>query len=176
VLPAELALENVTLLTPTIAAGETVKVAVTVRNPAGRSDNVSLVLTANNATLVDETLTVAGTTDRTIRLNVQIDEPGRYALTLNGVQVGTLTVEPRNDDVTSTPDPAAQPTTPPARSPEGTAEPEETRQTPSTAPADDSEVITDPDGSVDAPGFSLLLGVVAVLLFGWLAASWRQSR
>jgi uncharacterized membrane protein YgcG len=179
---ANLTVENATLLSGTITAGESIELEVTIRNRGAQTDQFELVLAANGTTLAEETATVAADSERTIRLATSVEDPGRYAVTLNGEPVGTLTVAPATDEPTPPADATGQTTTPPAEPSDATvdaAPPAEsdwsTAETPSTGAADDAEAIPEPDGSVSAPGFSLLVGILAVLLFAG-GAAWRRSR
>jgi hypothetical protein len=104
-------------------------------------------------------------------------------VTLNGESVGDLTVNSATDEPTSPVDSTEQMTTPPSEptdaafDAESPVEPDQpAAEPPSPVPEDDTEAISEPSGLFDAPGFSLLVGILAVLLFAGLATWRRRSR
>jgi hypothetical protein len=179
---ANLTIENVTLPSGTITAGESVELEVTVSNRGAQTDQFTFVLAANGTTLTEETVAVATNTTQTIPLEITVEEPGTYTVSLNGEPVGDLLVTPASAEPAPPADATEETVSSPPESPDGVDDPVSTTdsdgspdETPSRVPGNDSEAISDPDGSASAPGFSLLVGILAVLLFAGVAAWWRQS-
>jgi hypothetical protein len=180
--PATLAVENATLLSGVVTAGESVPLEVTVRNRGTQTEQFRLVLAANGTTLADETVAVAADSTQTIRLEPTVADPGTYTVTLNGEPVGDLTVTSATAD--SAPPAAAtgETVSAPSEPSDDTGEADtrlESDRTPTETPATgldpDAEVLSDPGTSASAPGFSLLVGILAVVLFAGTAA-WRRRR
>jgi hypothetical protein len=177
-----LTVENATLPSGTITAGESVELEVTVSNRGAQTDQFTFVLAANGTTLAEETVAVAVNTTRTIPLEITVEEPGTYAVTLNGEPVGDLLVAPGSAEPAPPADPTGETVSSPSESPEGVDDPVSTAdsdgsldETPSRVPGNDAEAISEPSGLASEPGLSLLVGILAVLLFAGVAAWWRRS-
>ena len=178
---ANITVERATLPSGTVTAGEPVELEVTVWNRGAQTDQFTFVLAANGTTLAEETVAVAANTTQTIPLEVTVEEPGTYTVTLNGEPVGELRVTPATAEPTPPADPTEETVSSPSESPDGVDDPVSATDSdgspdeiPSTVPGNDAETIPDPDASASAPGFSLLVGILAVLLFAGVAAWWRR--
>jgi hypothetical protein len=179
---ANLTVENAKLLSGTITAGESVELEVTVSNRGAQTDQFTFVLAANGTTLTEETVAVATNTTQTIPLEIIIEEPGTYMLTLNGELVGDLLVTPGSAEPAPPADPTEETVSSPSESSDSVDDPVSTAdsdsspdETPSTVPGNDAEVISEPSGLASESGFFLLVGLLAVLLFAGVLAWWRRS-
>jgi PGF-CTERM protein len=114
-----------------------------------------------------------------VSVDYRFDTPGTYALAVNGVQVGTVTVDPSPSTPTATTGPTTRPTTATPTDAAGTT------STPADGSGSDTPTAlpgTDPGQSVTSPspgtpadgsGFTVLL---ALLALGFVALFARRQR
>lgn len=107
----------------TVAPGEAATVTVTVENQGDGDGVFTAELTAEGDRIATRNVSIPAGESRTIEFDVAFDEPGDYALAVNDVEVGTLTVE----EVTPTPEtPTPETPTPETPTPETPTPPPET--------------------------------------------------
>lgn len=80
-----------------IAAGETVFVAVRVRNVADRPADYRANLTVDGERVDSKSVTVDGRRSATLLFERRFDYPGEYDVAVGGVSLGTLTVSATTD-------------------------------------------------------------------------------
>lgn len=151
--PGEVAVVDGALLNGTVSAGAPVVARVDLSNPDPASGRITLRLRADGSTLAERSVSVRASTDRTVYLATRFASPGTYALAVNGVSVGTVTVEG-----SATPATTALPGTPTT----GPGTPTAVSNTPEPTPTDVSE--TDPPRTTagDGAGFGVVVALVAV--------------
>lgn len=167
---AEIAAQS--LLNETATTEENVVVRVDLENFHPSRGTITLSLVANQTPINQRTVSLGMDAQRTVYLRTQFDDPGRYALQLNGLSVGTVTVSEVSETETGSPTPVRTTTlTPPS--------------TPSPSPTDSPAGATRTDGgnrstsipttSGSGPGFGVTIGATAMALTGWLVAR-RQKK
>jgi PGF-CTERM protein/PGF-pre-PGF domain-containing protein len=143
--PAEFRLSPGTLDRTSVERGETFRATVQVQNIGGESGDTTLTLEADGDSLTSDTVTLGSSESITVNLSASIDQTGTYAITVDGNAVGTLDVtEPESRSTTE-----ATPTASPERSIEESEQGTPTAGTTST--------------STDAPGFGLIVALLALL-------------
>lgn len=164
-------LAGATLVNETVTTASDVVVEVSLRNYDPLSGRITLTLSADGSPVAERTVSVAASTERTVLLRHRFTTPGVYALAVDGVDVGTVTVRASPDESTAT---ATQTTTGPP-----TATPADGRPTATVAPGPDTDTPTPPPvpstptvgtpTAGDGPGFGALGGLLALGLFALLA-------
>lgn len=162
--PGEVEITGRSLLNRSVTTGEDVVARVELANYDPAAGRLALRLTADGSVVVERTVTVGASTERTVFLRHGFAESGRYAVALNGAALGTVTVsEPATTD-TPTPMPTTVPTTA-SETPAGTtATPPRTTRPSTTA---DTTGTTDRPGettAADGPGFGGFLAGLAASL------------
>lgn len=91
--PPEFELREASLVDRTVAVGEELEVRATIANVGGREGAISADLQANGRTVETREVTIDAGVEESVTIAHAFDEPGRYAIDLNGTAVGTATVE-----------------------------------------------------------------------------------
>lgn len=133
-----------TLLNRTVTTGAPVVVRVDLSNFDPVRGRITLSLAANDTLVAQRSVAVGIDAERTVYLRTRFDSPGRYALDLDGVPVGTVSVRAAG---TGTP-----PATPTPEPPSGTGTPTQSRGTPADVterpqPTGVPEPSTEPSGT-----------------------------
>ena len=161
----EVTVEGTELLNGTVSTAEPIVVRVDLANfdPAG--GDTTLRLTTDGTVLVERTVSVGASAERTVYLQAVLDTPGTYPLALNGESLGSLTVTAAPTETpTATAAPTASPTPTPTPTDEAVVTPRPTTAT-STPPATTT--------SGDGAGFGVAAAALAVALAA-LALGRRQ--
>jgi hypothetical protein len=154
------------LLNDTVEAGRSIAVRVDLSNFDPSQGRITLNLTANGELVSQRTVAVAASSDRTLFVRHRFGEAGTYTLSLNGVELGSVTVTPGptgsptrtptpgvTPEVTPTPEPSPEVTPTPEATPTGTAGPTPTLPEGPGAPTGTEVII----------GFVLVLGLLAAV-------------
>ncbi len=80
----------------TVETGEKFTVSVTVKNKGTAQGTTSKALKANSTTLATKSATIAAGSSKKLTFTVKIGTEGTYDLTVDGVSIGTLTVEAKS--------------------------------------------------------------------------------
>lgn len=160
------------VLNDSVLAGEPVVARVDLANYDPARGTITLGLGANGSTVAERTVAVDASTERTVLLRGELDDPGTYALGINGESAGTVTVEPE-----TTPTPTATATATPTRTPPSTDTPTEAA-TPTAAPTTTAtpDAVTATPTSGDGPGFGAVAALIGVLLGAGLARAAERGR
>ena len=166
-----------TLLNDTVDAGSDVVVRVELANYEPVRGRIELALAVDGSVAATREVAVGASSERTVFLGARLGTPGTYAVTVDGVEVGSVTVIGEPAPNSPTPDAASTPdTTPTAGGPTGgspsTATPTVTAGPDATATPDDP---TTPAGtsSGSGAGFGPALALGALLAAGLLASRRR---
>lgn len=159
--PGGVELTGATLETRTLTAGEEALVEVALANFDPASGRVTLALTADDATVTERTVSVAASTERTVSIAYRFEAAGRYALAVNGIPAGSITVE---DPTAATATPATTATPPPTRTGEPTAAAPPGNADPSTETPTETARPSSPTAGTPAagPGFTVLPALLAL--------------
>lgn len=157
-------LGNAELLNETVTADGRAVVRVNLANTDPARGRITLNLTANGTTVMEEQVAVAASTNRTIYVGATFSTPGTYDLALGNRSLGTLTVTEAIESPTGTPTPEPTPTSTLTQMPEEVVTPRPT----TTAPP---PTTTSGDGS----GFSAVVAALAIALTA-LSLGWQRRR
>ncbi len=91
---------NATLSETEIAPGDSVSIVVTLQNDADDRAFATLPITVDGTEVATETVTVEGGAETEVTFTRSFDEPGEYAIAVDGVDAGTVTVAPDDDSDT----------------------------------------------------------------------------
>lgn len=89
---ARLTLTDATLETPRVAPGEQFSVTATVENSGSADGSFTAGLEANGTVVATESVSVPAGETGTVTLRTQSPDTGRFALSVNGTDAGTITV------------------------------------------------------------------------------------
>ena len=95
---ADLSVADASLADAEVATGDTVTVEVTVENDGAAEGTRTVELRFDGETVTTSDVTVAPGDSETVELAVPAEEAGEYALTVDGVDAGTLHVEDGSAD------------------------------------------------------------------------------
>ncbi|MFB6175968.1 MAG: PKD domain-containing protein [Halobaculum sp.] len=169
-----------------VTVDEAATVRVTVENTGTANGTMTVALSADGRVRATETVTVAPGASATVDLSVAFESAGEYALSVNGTDAGTVTVE---SEVTATTTPTPTPTATPTPTSAATATPEpmptstptptaSATAPPESTPTPTASATAPPESpataSADGPGFGVGLTLVALVLSVLAAARTRR--
>ncbi|WP_254823293.1 CARDB domain-containing protein [Haloglomus halophilum] len=160
----EFDLRDVRLASETITAGDDARIRATVANDGDRNGTYTAVLRVDGDRRTSRDVFVPAGESRNVQFRETFQEPGEYAITLDNVSAGTLTVE-----AAATPTPEPTPT--PTEEPEPTDTPTESGSSTPTETDDGTPATTASDGQ---PGFALVTALLALLGAALLSARRRD--
>jgi hypothetical protein len=100
--PASFDITLATLSNTSIAAGETATVALRIENDGDRGGTYETDLLVDGDAVASEQTYVAAGAEETLVFERRFEEPGEYAIAVEGASLGTLTVTGGSDNATAT--------------------------------------------------------------------------
>lgn len=153
----EVTVSSASLSRSTIEPGDSATVSAVVHNGRQSSVRVTVTLSVDDERVASRTITVPAETNRTATFTRRFEAEGRYSVSVNGVDAGTLTVG-------TAATPTATVTTPTTTEPAETDKPGEEIESPTAETTPGSPTTTSQPGFGTDVAILALLGVILVAL------------